>query len=518
MADEPMSEAQQTLPRRLWHMAREYLTHWAIAGAILTLTGFTPDHWVERVLHLMRLPDDFSLFSGADFRHIAVGVGVVLLTGSLLVRMWRPPVAAPAHIPGIAIAPESETASAIEGKPSIAVLPFVNMSDDKSQEYFADGMTEDIITGLSYDSRLFVIARNSTAAYKGQTPDVRAVGKELGVRYVLEGSIRPQNDMLRITVQLVETTSGAHVWADRIDRPITEIFAISDAVVDGLVMALCSNLGAAEATRAARQRPEDLQAWALCMQAENIHAAQLTPETARIAAGLARRATEIEPAHAPGWAILAYLTSQLVAMGLSTDETKDLAEVRALADKALRLAPNDAVVLGYCGTAFVWSRQTERGAGCLERSLALNPNNGWVRLRLGFALWASGAHAAGLAHIESFFRLSPRDPNAGIAYTWSARCYFSMEDFPRAEEAAREAIKLLPGFWLGYLMLALALKEQGRIAEAFQAMRSMREAAPYFLKLALSNNQLAMKNPWEKEKFTTQFNQLMQDWEADEAV
>ena len=142
----------------------------------------------------------------------------------------------------------------ITDKPSIAVLPFINMSDDKEKEYLADGMTEDILTGLSCDSRLFVIARNSTFAYKGQSPDIRTVGKELGVRYVLEGSIRPVAKRLRITVQLIETDTGSHVWADKIDRPLAEIFDIQDEVVDSLVSALCANLGVAEGKRAARLR------------------------------------------------------------------------------------------------------------------------------------------------------------------------------------------------------------------------------------------------------------------------
>ncbi|MBL4708469.1 MAG: hypothetical protein JKY48_08540 [Flavobacteriales bacterium] len=150
-------------------------------------------------------------------------------------------------------------------KPSIAVLPFVNMSDDKDKEFFADGMTEDIITGLSCDSRLFVVARNSTFAYKGQSPDIRTVGQELGARYVLEGSIRPIGERLRITVQLIDSSSGMHVWADKIDRPVAELFDIMDEVVDNLVTALCANLGVAESHRAQRQRPEDLQAWALCV-------------------------------------------------------------------------------------------------------------------------------------------------------------------------------------------------------------------------------------------------------------
>ena len=510
-----MSAEQQPLQQRIWHLAREYLTHWAIAGVILTLTGFTPDHWVERFLHFARLPDDFSLFSGIDFRHAAVGVGVVLLTGSLLVRMWKPPAAAPA----LAIAPTPETIGAIEGKPAIAVLPFVNMSKDPDQEYFADGLTEDIITGLSFDSRLFVIARNSTFVYKGQSVDIRAVGKELGVRYVLEGSIRPQNDMLRITAQLVETTTGAHVWADRIDRPIKEIFAISDAVVDGLVMALCANLGVAEANRAARQRPEDLQAWALCVQAENMYTSQLTPDTLLTSEKLVRRATEIEPAYGPGWAQLASTISQRAIYGLSADAAKDLDEAQSLAGKALRLAPNDPLVLGYCGLVYVSTGQTAQGIDCLERSLALNPNNGLVRLNYGWALWGNGDPEAALAQIEDFFRLSPKDPSAGIGHVWSSFCYLALEDYPRAEEAARKVIKLLPGFLGGYMSLGMSLTAQGRAAEAAQAMRKLREIRPDFTPQRFaSNTRLFMRNAQQRDKRIALFDQLWRDMEADAAV
>ncbi len=255
----------------LWNTAQA-------VGVIVTLTGFTPDRWMTVFLDAVKLPD--WLFAGIDVRFIAVGVGVAIIAADAFLRHRRqsqPSLAAqqvvaasplPTEVPLATSSPLADAVEPSKDKPSIAVLPFVNMSDDKSQEYFADGMTEDIITGLSCDSRLFVIARNSTFAYKGQSPDIRTVGKELGVRYVLEGSIRPIGDRLRITVQLIDTASGAHVWADRIDRPVAEIFAIMDEVVDGLVTALCSNLGVAESHRAARQRPEDLQAWALCAQAE----------------------------------------------------------------------------------------------------------------------------------------------------------------------------------------------------------------------------------------------------------
>jgi len=237
----------------------------------------------------------------------------------------------------------------ITDKPSIAVLPFVNMSDDKSQEYFADGMTEDIITGLSCDSRLFVVAPNSTFAYKGQSPDIRAVGNELGVRYVLEGSIRPVGERLRITMQLIETSSGMHIWADRIDRPKTELFDVMDEVVEELVTALCANLGVAESHRVQRQRPEDMQAWALCVQAEVLYFSQPGAKSVLQAEKLARRATGIEPGFALSWALLSYVISVRIAFGLSVDLAKDCTEALALVSKALELAPNDPTVLGHCG-------------------------------------------------------------------------------------------------------------------------------------------------------------------------
>lgn len=246
---------------RIWHLAREYLTHWAIAGVIVALTGFAPDHWAAHLFHIFNLENLHDSLPSADYRLLAVGLGVAVITGDMLLRS-RKKSAGHASIPQ-AIA----RIDAIEDRLPIAVLPFNNMSGDSAQEYIADAMTEDIITGFSSDSRLFVVARNSTFAYKGQSPDIRAVGKELGVRYVLEGSIRQVSDRIRINVQLIETGGGTHVWADKIDRPVTEFFDVTDEVVNGLVVALCSNLGVAEAKRAARQRPEDLHAWALCMQA-----------------------------------------------------------------------------------------------------------------------------------------------------------------------------------------------------------------------------------------------------------
>jgi len=420
----------------LWNTAQA-------VGVIVTLTGFTPDRWMTAFLEAVKLPD--WLFAGIDPRFIAVGIGVAIIAADAFLRHRKRPqqslatspvpslvtASSPAEAPVATSSLLADTIEPSKDKPSIAVLPFVNMSDDKSQEYFADGMTEDIITGLSCDSRLFVIARNSTFAYKGQSPDIRTVGKELGVRYVLEGSIRPIGDRLRITVQLIETASGAHIWADKIDRPTADIFEVMDEVVDSLVIALCANLGVAEAKRAQRQRPEDLQAWALCVQAEVIFASQPSVESRQEAARLAQRAADIEPGYAVSWALLGYVASIQIAWGLSTDLTKDSEASLALIDKALGLAPNDPTVLGHCGYAAIWAGQAAQAINYLERSLAINPNNSFARFAYGAALLCNARPGDGVTQLQLFIRRAPKDPYTGTAYFFSHSVIFSLASFSR---------------------------------------------------------------------------------------
>ncbi len=368
----------------------------------------------------------------------------------------------------------------ITDKPSIAVLPFVNMSDDKSQEYFADGMTEDIITGLSCDSRLFVIARNSTFAYKGQSPDIRTVGKELGVRYVLEGSIRPIGDRLRITVQLIESTTGTHVWADKIDRPVAEIFDIQDDVVDSLVSTLCANVGVAEGQRARRQPPENLRAWELCVRAEMAYIGQLTPIAIDEALILAKKATEIEPGYGFGWALLGYLMGARFPNLLSNNIAEDSAQVINHISKAVALAPEDPAVLGYAGFASLFAGQAAAGVNYLERSLAINPNNGVFRMAYGSALTLTGRQAEALTQYQLFFRQSPKDPNIGRAYFYQSYAFIALEDYVEAEKSAVLAIKYIPTFVWSHMIYAIALSALDRHDEARQVMRRCRQIAPHW--------------------------------------
>ncbi len=454
---------------RLWTVAQ-------VAAVVITIIGFTPVSWVSFIFQSVELPAAISgsFLSVIDYRLLFVGMGVSIFAADTVLRNRR----RARRRATTAAAPAIGDSEEITGKPSVAVLPFVNMSSDPEKEFFADGMTEDIITGLSCDSRLNVTARNSTFVYKGKPVDIRAVGKELGVRYLVEGSIRPAGEQLRITVQLIEAASGNHVWADKIDRPASEILAVMDEVTDGLVTALCSNLGAAESNRAGRARPENIQAWALCVQAEHLIFTISTPEALAEAGRLARRAAEIEPSYGVGWATLAYLASLKISWGYSADLAGDSQAVLALAGKALGLAPNDPVVLSYCGFALIWAGHGAQALSYFERSLAINPNSNFAQVSYGAALNVNGRIQDALAQLQTAIRRAPKDPFTGVAYFFLAYVYLLLDDFTGAESAARICVGFVPGFPWARLCHATSLAALGRDAEAQAQMAEVRRVMP----------------------------------------
>jgi len=368
----------------------------------------------------------------------------------------------------------------ITDKPSVAVLPFVNMSDDKDKEYFADGMTEDIITGLSCDSRLFVIARNSTFAYKDQSPDIRTVGKELGVRYVLEGSIRPINDRLRITVQLIETNSGTHVWADKIDRPLADIFDVQDEVVDGLVTTLCANLSVAEGQRLRRQPPGNLKAWELLVRAETMWVQQISPNALPEVKALCLQAREVDPDYAPNIAFLAYIESMHMVMLLIENVPEQCKRVHKLAERALELAPEDSLILGYIGWSYNFSGKNSEAIHYMERSLALNPNSGLFRHVYGTVLLFGSRYEEALVQFELFFRQSPKDPSVGRAYFLRALALIMLDKFAEAEQSACLAVNHQPNLPWTYVTHGIALAGLRQYDAAHQAVRRAKEVAAHF--------------------------------------
>jgi adenylate cyclase len=341
------------------------------------------------------------------------------------VEVWR-------WVPTKAAQPQASVL-ALPDKPSIAVLPFQNMSGDPEQEYFADGMTEDILTALSRFQNLFVIARNSSFTYKGRSVDIKRVGKELGVRYVLEGSVRAAANRVRITAQLIDATSGHHVCADRYDRALTDIFAVQDEVTAQIVAAIDFEVRAVEAQRPGGAASEGLEAWARYHQAFPL-LFRLTEEENRKAANLfdALRASDDKDAFCH------------FALG------------RALllaGDRNLALAP-------------------------IERAVARNPNSALAHLFRGVTLIGLDRDMEALADIDLAIRLSPRDQGLWSFYFWQSRCHRNLGDLDAAVRSFRQAIGERPDLWFLHLDLGTTLANANRLDEAKAAVTKARELKP----------------------------------------
>ena len=313
-------------------------------------------------------------------------------------------------------APAAKTQLPLPDKPSLAVLPFQNMSGDPEQEYFADGMVEEITAAISRLPWLFVIARNSSFAYKGKSPDLRQVGRELGVRYVLEGSVCKAGNRVRITGQLIDTTSGAHIWADRFEDTLDDIFELQDRVTSSVVGAIEPKLRHAEIERAARKPTKSLDAYDLYLRAL-AHLYKLTAEGVNEAIALLGRALEIDPSYAPaaGFAAWCRVWQQIMGWGPLADT--DVAEAVRLAKQAIETGKDDPDALWTAGiTVSVFAGEATTAASLIERALTLNPNcapawmaSGWI------ACFLARAEAA-IEGFERAIRLSPLDP-LGYAFT-----------------------------------------------------------------------------------------------------
>jgi adenylate cyclase len=305
---------------------------------------------------------------------------------------------------------EAESPPPLPDKPSIAVLPFENMSGDPEQEYFADGITEDIITALSRIPSLFVIARNSSFAYKGKAIDIRQIGRELGVRYLLEGSVRKAGQRLRITGQLVESETGSHLWADKFDSVLEDVFDLQDRVTVAVAGAIEPSIRQAEIGRANRKPTENLQAYDWLLRA--IGERQLySRDSFDRAIGMARRAIELDPRYAQAYAYLAVWVMVRWINGWMEDEAAETAEGVRFAHLAVQLAPNDSVVLTLAALALGHlNRDLAAAIPWLDRAIALNPNSA-PALGLGAMVRTfAGEYATAIDHADRAMRLSPFDP------------------------------------------------------------------------------------------------------------
>ena len=366
--------------------------------------------------------------------------------------------------------------SASSEKPSIAVLPFANMSGDPEQEYFADGISEDILTGLSKLRWFFVIARNSSFTYKGKAVDVKRVARELGVRYVLEGSVRKGGNRVRITTQLIDASTGNHIWADRYDGDLTDVFALQDEITKKVVAAIEPKLLEAEGIRSQNRSPEDLGAWDMVIQANSLFW-RLTKGEGDAAIAILQRAIERYPNYAPAHSMLAFdlLVSGYIGWALMEPQLQQAASLAARAEELDHGDPWAHLALGY--VAFV-RRRTSAAAAEFQRALALNPNFAAAHGYLGWALAFDGQSEQAIAHLKEAIRMSPHDPQNAIFNTGLAVAHYLAGRFAEAVERSRETLQQRSAFTAGHRIYCASLAQNGQIDEAREALARLKEVHP----------------------------------------
>jgi TolB-like protein/class 3 adenylate cyclase/Tfp pilus assembly protein PilF len=368
---------------------------------------------------------------------------------------------------------------AIPDKPSIAVLPFTNMSGDPEQDYFADGMVEDIITALSHFKALFVIARNSSFTYKGRAVDVKVVGRELGVRYVLEGSVRKAANRVRITGQLVDTATGAHLWANRFDGGLGDIFDLQDQMTENIVGAIAPAVEKAEIERARRKPTERLDAYDHYLRGLAKSYQDASQQACSEALHLFNCAIKLDPDFATAYARAAFCYANAKAFGWISLTPEKVAEVSRLAQRAVELGRDDAIALADSGWALAYVvRDLDRGAALIDRALALNSNvaeawdcGGWVKNWLG-------EYELAIKRFTRAIRLSPLDPWVAPMRAGTAHAHFFLSRYDEAASWAAMALQDNPNSQPLLRIGAASNAMAGRLDQAQKAVVRLRQLNP----------------------------------------
>jgi TolB-like protein/class 3 adenylate cyclase len=390
---------------------------------------------------------------------------------------------------------------ALPDKPSLAVLPFQNMSGDPEQEYFADGIVEEIITALSRVHWLFVIARNSSFTYKGRAVDIKLVGRELGVRYVLEGSVRKANNRVRITGQLVDATTGAHVWANRFDGALDDIFDLQDQVTASVVGAIEPRLQQAEIERAGRKPTESLDAYDYFLRGmASFHL--FTRDSLLEARRLFQRATELDANYASAYGMAAWCVHLSKTNGWLLDPEREIAEGVRLARRAVAVGKDDPTALWSGGHSLAYlAAEVETGAAYIDRAIVLNPNlaaawsvSGWLRIYLG-------EPASAIERLERSRRLSPLDPIAYMGYAGMALALLLADRYDEAVSWAAKARNEQPNWATSLRVAAIAYALSDRIVEAREAMARLREIDPTLRLSNLERVAPPLRRPEDRARF-----------------
>jgi TolB-like protein len=385
------------------------------------------------------------------------------------------------HLPALEIATSAESAApshALPDKPSIAVLAFQNLSGDAEQEYFADGVVEEIITALSRIRWLFVIARNSSFTYKGRAVDVKQISRELGVRYVLEGSVRKAANRVRITGQLIDASAGTHLWAERFEGSLDDIFELQDQIATSVVGAIAPELERAEIERAKRKPTENLGAYDYYLRGmADLHRG--TREAIDEALVLLGKAIELDPDFASAYGAAAWCHFWRKVNGWSSDPVREVAEGGRLARRAVELGRDDAVALARGGHAFAhFTGDLDAGIALHDRAVLLNPNLAAAWFLGGFLRIWHGESDTAIEHFARAMRLSPLDPETYRMQAGMAAAHLFARRFDAASTLADEAFRNLPSFLLAATVAAASHTLAGRLEEGKKAMARVRELDP----------------------------------------
>jgi adenylate cyclase len=362
-------------------------------------------------------------------------------------------------------------------KPSIAVLPFNNMSGDPDQEYLSDGLSEEIITALSKITKLFVIARNSSFSYKGKPVKVKQVAEELGVRYVLEGSVRKALDRVRITAQLIDALSGHHLWAERYDRDLKDIFALQDEITMKVINALQVQLTEGEHARLWGKGADNLEAYLKSLQARELYLSQ-TKENNDLARRAAEEAIALDSNYAPPYHVLSITHYMDILFGTTKSPQQSMKRAVELIQKAIALDDSYALAHGWLGYILAHSRKYDESIMEAQKGVALDPNGAHGYLYLCFAYRFAGMHEEAVQAIEKAMRLNPFPPNT--YFRMICGTYFFVERYEEAIAAGKKAVTLSPNDYIAHMLLATAYSLAGRQEEARNAAAEVLRLNPKF--------------------------------------
>ena len=382
-------------------------------------------------------------------------------------------------------------------KPSIAVLAFENMSEDPRQEFFSDGITEDIITALSRSPWLFIIARNTTFTYKGKKVEMRAVADELGVRYILEGSVRRAGNRIRVSAQLIDGTTGGSVWSERYDSQLADVFDLQDEITRNVVASVLTWVHLTASDQVAKVPRRDLTVWELTMRAWHL-LYDFTPESFATAKDLLDQALERDPASAEACLVLSLIYHHTAVMGFADDSGAAATKAYELGRRATRLDDRNEYAHWALGISCWALRKHDESIAALQRAVELNPNCSLAYGSLGTALSLVGRVEEAIANQEIAIRSNPRDPSIFFRFTGIALAHYLAGRYDTAAGWAGRAVHRMPQWFFGHFVLAASHVRAGRLDEAIAVIQGCREALP---KAAVSHlDRIPLKDTDEMEQ------------------